>query len=539
VWWDFNKGPFLAAALEESAPHSGEVALGVGRGERTQQPSLRLKPGEVENEIAPALIASYNAENVLQASWSLAALGLTLQPASADLCFATLERGLHADQSSVREMAALSLGALGASRAVPLLNEIALGLPRAAKLTGGESLTQRLRAMAAIGLGLIGHPSGIPTLKKIILSEPETQTELKAAAVFALGLFVNQEEDVVPFLLGVMDNRELARSVRSFAPTSIGHLARAGSLAIPKLLQTLKDPKTDDEMMRSCVIALGKLANLDAPPVIQALRDAAERATDLQTRYLAYIALGEIGSRDVADPKASSPQHEPILAFLADEVGRPKRGACLPWAALALAIDARPHPARRALAVPLLKHAFAECDNTSYRGGIAIALGIARATDAADQLMAAMHDASDELFRGYIGLALGMMHETRAADQLRDLVRKPGLDHRPRVNAARGLRLMGDPMTVPLLVDELGKTTSFSEVAIRLISLGEVGNGDAVEALRKVLGDSTKEDMLRALAAMSLARIGEKGEWPLGERICVGLNYRSLTPSLAEVIERL
>jgi hypothetical protein len=362
---------------------------------------------------------------------------------------------------------------------------------------------------------------------------------MKAAAVFALGLFTRQEEDIVPFLMSVMDNHDLSRIVRSYAPTSLARLAHSATLAVPKLLQMIQDPKTDDEQIRSCVIALGKLADLSQAPVIQALRDAAERSTDLQTRYLAYIALGEIGSRDVADPKGSSPQHESVLAFLTDEVSRPKRSSCLPWAALALAIDARTHSTRQALAVPLLKRAFAECDNLSYRGGVAIALGIVHGTSAAEQLMAAMRDASDELFRGYVGLALGMLHETRVADVMRDMVRKPGLDHRPRVNAARSLRLMGDPMAIPLLVDELTKANSFTETAIRIISLGEVGNGDAIEPLRKLLADTSKEDMLRGLAAMALARIGEKGEWPLGERLCVGLNYRALTPSLADVIERL
>jgi HEAT repeat protein len=538
TWWDFNKGPFLAESLEQ-APHSGADAIGVGRGSRTLLPSVRLKQGTVENEMAPAIVSAYEQDNRLQARWSLAALGLILQPSSADVGFPTLERALRSDQSSIREMAALALGALGAPRAVPLLNEIALGTPSATKLTGGESITQRLRTMAAVGLGLIGHPSGIPILKKIVVSEPETQRELKAGAMFALGLFTRQEEDVVPFLMGQLDNHDLTRNVRSFVPTSIARLGHAGTLAVPKLLQMVQDPKNDDEMIRSCVIALGKLAELSEQPVTQALRDAAEHSSDLQTRYLAYIALGEIGSRDTADPTSSSPQHASVLAFLTDEVRRPKRSSCLPWAALALAIDARPHAGRQALAVPILKHAFAECDSISFRSAVAIALGIAHGTGAADQLISALGEASDEIHKGYLGLALGLLHETRVADQLRDVIRKPGLDHRARVNAARALRLMHDPMAVPLLVEELNKSNGFSELAIRIVSLGEVGNSDAIGPLCKLLDDAGKEDMLRGLAAEALARIGEKGEWPLGERICVGLNYRALTPSLAEIIERL
>jgi HEAT repeat protein len=397
-----------------------------------------------------------------------------------------------------------------------------------------------VRALAALSLGLLGDRRGVDTLLLSLDSDTGGNIDPKSCAVVALGLFATDPDAVVRNLLGIIEDQKLDRRVRAHAPTSIARLGPAGHAAIPTLLQILTSAKTDNDMLRSCVIALGKLASIDQQDVVDALRAVAIDCSDSQSRLFAHIALGEIAGReDNHEAKPPSAAQRTVLEFLMQQVVQSKSTLVRSWASLALAIDARSASSRQLLAIPVLRRAFADAKDPSLKAAVAIALGIAGATDAADTLLREFVNSGDAILKGYLGVALGLLNVHEAAEPMLDVIRRKGVDSRARLNLVRGLKVMNDPMTASVVIDELTRVSSLSETGVLVAALGLLPDRAGIEPLKGILGDPSRDAALRGLAAVSLGRIAAKTLLPVHSRLSIGINYRALTTSLAEAIDVL
>jgi len=541
-WWEYNKEPYLNLRLRlAEVLKTGSGAIGVGRGSREGAMSTnRATADDVKNEILPALVSVLSEADADIVDSAVLAIGRTLPRDNADLGFDAIVQTLKSSYTSAQESATLSLGVLGDPRAIEVLVELMNDTPKARSqyLQSAKPVPNLVRAFAAISLGLIGQKDSIPLLKQVIDKEADSQKDLKSCAILALGMFKSNQEEILPYLLKVMDNRDLDRIVRSYTPTSIAKLGEPARAAVPQFMQMLKSDKTDNDMLRSSVIALGKLAGIEQKDVIDLLKSVALEQQDMQTRHFAFIALAEIGARD-KDFEKNAEAHQGLLSFFLEEASRPKQQTSLPWAGLAVSIYARTQKAQQVQAIPKLRQAFDDSNNPSYKAAMAIGLGLMEAADTASLLAKTMKESNDQPLKGYIAVSLGMMRYVAAADTLRDSIKQKGIDWRYRLNLARALGLMNDVAAVPTLVEELVNAKTLSESSSIAQALGLIGDKSAIDPLKNVLGDKAMNGKQRGFAAVALGLLAEKNDLPWNAEISVGLNYRAKTPAVAEILDIL
>jgi HEAT repeat protein len=541
-WWEYNKEPYLRLRLHlAEVVKSGASALGVGRGDREGAVVTdRVSAEDAKNEILPALIAALSESDADVVDSAVLAIGRVLPRDLADLGFDAIVRTLGSEYTSAQEAATLSLGLLGDPRAIEILVKLMNDVPRARGqyLHSDRPTPNLVRAFAALSLGKMGQKDSIPLLENVIDREGAGQIDLKSCALIALGMFKSNQEAVIDYLLKVMESRDLDRMLRAYAPTSIARLGDAGRRVIPQLLQAVKSDKTDNDLLRSSVIALGKLATMQQQDVIDTLGEMALEHTDPQTRHFAFIALAEIGAHDEgADPSAEA--HQRLLSFFQEALARPRSQTSLPWAGLGLAIYARTHVALQALAIPKLHRAFADATNPSYKAAMAIGLGLLEAKESAPLLVQTMKDSSDQQLKGYIALSLGLMRTGSAAELLREQLKQKGIDWRYRLNLARALGLLNDPQSVPTLMEELVSAKTLSESSSIAQALGLIGDRSSIQPLKTILADKAMPGKQRAFAAVALGLLAEKTDLPWNAEISVGLNYRAKTTAVAEILDIL
>jgi HEAT repeat protein len=395
-----------------------------------------------------------------------------------------------------------------------------------------------VRAFAALSLGLIGSKESIPLLKQAIDKETDAQKDLKSCAILALGMFKSNQEEIVQYLMGLVDNRDMDRTVKAYAPTSIAKLGDVGKAAVTKFLQMVKSDKTDNDMLRSCVIALGKLGTIDQKDVVDTLKNIAMEQQEIQSRHFAFIALAEIGARD-KEFEAHADAHQALLSFFLEELSHPKQQTSLPWAGLALSIYAREKQAQQPAASPKVRQSFEDTNNPSYKAAMAIGLGLMNSTDSASMLLKELERSNDQPLKGYIAVALGMMKHTEAAEKLRDGMKQKGIDWKYRLQLARALGLMNDVSAVQTLVDEMVNAKTLSESSSLAQALGLIGDKSGIDPLKTILGDKSMTGKQRGFAAVALGLLAEKTDLPWNATISVGLNYRAKTAAVAEILDIL
>jgi HEAT repeat protein len=382
-WWEYNKEPYLDLRMRLGEMiKTGTSAVGVGRGDRAGGISTnRVTAEDVKNEILPALIPALSEADADIVDSSVLAIGRMLPRDLSDLGFDAIVRTLKSEHTSAQEAATLSLGVLGDPKAIEILVELMNDTPKARSqyLQSNKPTPNLVRAFAALSLGMIGQKDSIPLLERVIEKEADGQKDLKSCALLALGMFKSDQEAIIAFLMKVMENRDLDRMLRAYAPTSIAKLGEAATAAVPQFLAMAKSDKTDNDMVRSSVIALGKLSTVKQKDVIDTLKALALDHSDMQTRHFAYIALAEIGARDRSF-ETSAEAHQGLTSFFLEALSRPKPQTSLPWAGLGLAIYARSQQALQVQAIPKLHQAFEDSNNPSYKAAMAIGLGLVEAS---------------------------------------------------------------------------------------------------------------------------------------------------------------
>ncbi|MBM4014820.1 MAG: HEAT repeat domain-containing protein [Planctomycetes bacterium] len=307
------------------------------------------------------------------------------------------------------------------------------------------------------------------------------------------------------------------------------------------LVERLLSDKTDLDLLRSCAVALGRIASIEDVEVVDALGRAAARVGDEQTRRFAVMALAEIGRRD-PDPAAHPEQQRALQQRFVRELQHARPITGVPWGAIALGVWARNPRVDKALlaeAQGKLTDELTNLSNPSHRAATAVALGLADAKESRGQLLDLFEDEKNQVLKSYVAIGLGLMDARDAAEPLRAAMAAKGLDPTLRLQVARALGLLGDRQAVAALVENLKQADTLGETSATAQSLGLIGDREAVDPLLAILGDVRQPALRRGFAAVGLGLLAEKGELPWNTPFTIGANYRAKTPALAEIFDIL
>lgn len=576
AWWHFNKDPFL------------ELKRAVTRNVRTAGAD-DLHPVEasgiprrdlVRTRIVPALLQLLEDDRANDVTTgaliALARIGEPVDLPEASSAIPRMIRALADPNQEVAETAALSLGILRAEAGISTLTDLLEGGERGRKLVGGKDVDPRTRAFAAFGLGLAAERAPQNRTRQLIgrsliavLDDRKTKREVHVACVLALSLDrIDAEaaesssapwisrQTVLRKLIEVFSDSGRDHLVRAHAATAIGRLAHEApselrSEALELFAQALKKPsKLENEVVNSCIQALGALADTSLSAPDRAARAALVRAldeSDPQARAFAMIALAEVGARRSADHESASEGGAVVdhvagesaeiecRSALVNEILR-GRSTSKPWAVIALGL----HERRRAdRGEPASENArqvlLGWLGNSRGRNEIgsgSIALGLCRETRAAKILMSKLADTNGDTGQGYVALALGMIGHVDAVPALRSVVQ--AARYRPTLleQAAESLALLGDRENSPTLAREIGEARGAAAQAAIAGALGFIGDARSVDPLLALIARKDLSASARGLAAAALGRVADENPLPWHASISCGLNYRAATVSL-------
>jgi HEAT repeat protein len=239
-----------------------------------------------------------------------------------DSAIAALTRATRDQVASVREEAALSLGAPARQRneiskcLVPLASDPAENVRAAAFKALGQIAVPENEVLAALQRGLADRTvpvrlaaakslwalrrdarATVPVLTEILLGH-----ERRWEAAYALGEIGPEAAPAVPALIKALTMEQVARPFRT-PPSSAFALGKIGPSAIPALSELLTN--RDSRVRTSALLAfsfMGKGGAEAVPRVLEKLHDR-----DVEVRHTAALTLPAIGAH-----------HEPVVLGLAD-----------------------------------------------------------------------------------------------------------------------------------------------------------------------------------------------------------------------------
>jgi len=537
-WWAFNKEYFLelkknlyrAQEPSESASHF------VGRGAKrlfvtdASRPSRRM----VREHVIPKLRDALRASNADLRDSACVALGKTGNAVEV----AALVEMLNDASVSVRKAAAIGLGMLQVKQSIRPLIQLLEGTEEGRKLRGGRPPEDALRAYAAAGLGLVGDNPNHEVRDTLMrfARRARLHRSVRVHAVLSLGLLRGDGQYVAVIaehLKKLAGDLRTDTFVRAHAVTALARLLERNHAPVrPELIRFLVGlVKRDGQnhVKRSAIIALGILApDPEANPEVPALLvKTLLKPRSVANGNFAAIALGQIGGKE-----AMQALRRVVLK------GRSQTTA---YAALGLGIlcrNLRENPAGAGgclKGLSSLRAGFTKVRNPHFKGGLAIALGIAQDRDAGALLLDALKKDRDVTLRGYLAIALGMVRYEPSMAYLLDV-----LDHATnlpllREQTAIGLGLMGNREVAARLVRsfQVGSTVYLQASAAQ--ALGFIGDRNSVRPLVELLADAKKPDLTRAFACVALGTIGEDAPIPVLAEAIVNLNFLASTPSIYEL----
>ncbi|MEW6745457.1 MAG: HEAT repeat domain-containing protein [Planctomycetota bacterium] len=548
AWWSYNQEPYLELRrrLEGGGVVSGSAGFLLGPERDGAVRLVRPDALDVQERILPALLGAVAQDDVKVVESALLALGRVVPAEQAGQVLRCLVMSLGHGQASVKECALLALGILGSAEARPILVAVLKDTPRgqsALRVTG--SIATHLRAVAAIALGLIGVEDDIPCLMAIVERAGASSGELEECALLALGLFPTGEEQTIPFLVRMLGRADLDRSIRALVPIALAKMENPVAKIVGRgaLLRLLRDDSTDNNLRRSCLLALAKMTPQVDPDVVGTVVGVIDNDSDGQSRFFALVALGEIGARDAAGFEERRQEHGQLLRVLMSETTRPKRRDHRPWAALGLAIYGRElcvtYPRETFQMGERLTECYVEEGDPSVKAALAIALGLLRHREAEPYLVRELRDTNDYSVAGHHAVALGLLQSEEAADLMRAWIQEKGTDPVFRVALARGLALLGDTRSVDILVQALVESRTLYETATLAQAIGILGHRSAMDPLIAILADPARPEACRDYTAAALGLLAEKTPLRWTARVTVGLNYCIPNTTLALIAELL
>jgi HEAT repeat protein len=598
-WWGFNREPYLNL---KSHIHSGAVQTGsgeffLGRGEREQtRDSLAPSQEVIRGQVVPALIKALNSEQsndiVTGCLIALAKIGDEKTEGGSDKSQMAeqIKKQLTSGNQEIQETAAVALGILANEANIPLLeallfNDSATLRAEPWKISYNGAVPMRTRAFAAYGLGLIGYRASeegrqaiVSGLIRMLEGEAKSfgQRDIPVACLTALGLtalampasvesvdmgkgtpkpeqVTNRQEQIL-WLLNYFENEQEEFLNRAHVPMAVARLmdgvedAWLRETVGERFVEMVgKHTKAQNEIVQSCILALGQIGDCDNDKVDADIREALmavmEDLSDQQSQYFSLISLAQVAGRPgqgEGGPLAGLDGRGNPRAFLMDRLakGKPEVRS---WASLALAVlerslDEAKQPSSMESKTALTK-ALADAKAPAEVGAMAIAAGIVKNTEARDVLRSKFERISEPEARGFAAIGLGLMDDRGAIPMITEVVKKSKYQPDLLKSAAIGLGLLGDKDIVPELIAMLGSATGLSSQAAISSALGTIGDARSVEPLIAMLEDKQKTDRARGFAAVALGIVADKEDLPWNAKISVNTNYRANTTTLTSPSE--
>lgn len=560
MWWELN-GPALMRVREHALrPQELPEFIDYGRRRSMEQDLLAPTAEQLEGEILPALKKALDStsQRDITCAVMLAMAKIGRNHSDFRLIDVFAPR-LRVTDQEVRETAALSIGLAGIveEAELQLLTGLAFDNERGRAATGGK-VGPRTRAFATYGLGLLAREARViqanvlASLCSLLEDDAVTSRDIRVAAIHGLSLLrFDLSEDAGRILqaraLATLEALYLRESgpaqqlVQAHCPTAIARLigrdhdraAYFKELFAADLRQR-GDSSRSDDIARSCALALGQLAKpFDEPDdkaapenrLSRLLLDTYRTHRDQQARYFAILALGQIGG----DLNRLALLREFDKSEHAEEMG---------WVALSLGICAAsrgPDSQPDATIAQVLGDAFVEHKDPDLLSSLAIALGLARATEFAPQMIARLDaSAAKEELAGALCVGLALMDHQRAIAAVQTALdratRRPQLlEQAASALAILGDKTVGDRLLQRAAANERNNIASFAAI---MSSLRLVGDCRHVAPLAKMLQDERLSDLQRAFAAVALGGIADKERLPWNRGLAGNLNYRATVETL-------
>ncbi len=477
----------------------------------------------------------------------------------------------------IAETAAVSLGILSSDSCVPLLAALARDDEGGRKLCGAHEVSTRTRAFAAYGLGLVGARTAsnqvrreiVDTLVQLVGNSKESNRELATAALIGIGLTPlevapdggvlearaaasSSRQAEIGWLRAIFSDATRATWLRAHAPWAMARLLcrerqRPAALAAAleeterSLLAALAEHTRErEDVLQGCVLALGQLGDLDGEGLDAEIRSVLEREAEkgqLTLRTFALIALGQSSSHP-GEGAAAAKSLGQVRGFLVGRLERAPSGV-RPWAALGIALLERGIADLGSSALPpdadtcgALREALRGTTAPETAGAFAVALGIARDSEAVPLLREKLAAIGDDNARGYLALALGMVGAADAREPIQALVKSSRYKPELLRQAAIALGLLGDKSLVPELVQMLREAQSLSSQAAVASALGFIGDARSIDPLVALLEKRDATDRARGFAAVALGIVGDKEPFPWNAKVSTDCNYRAAPPAL-------
>jgi hypothetical protein len=572
-WWEINKEPYLVVPerMESTRPTTGSAEDLLGQ--RLGSPAGGVRPSDAVlfGQVVPVLLRTLNQDepdSLLGASAiALARIGAS-RPAQGKAAYAAvLQERLEGASQQLTESLLLALGILGNESSAPYLTDVLLSTREGREALHTSSITTRTRAFAAYALGLIGNATPSEDVRRYVVhqlvwcleTDRSASVDLDVACINALGVVPigdapappSSRRDAAPpgssltaqvdYLLAILGQQRSDNRVRAQVPIALGRMLQSSvgprhealrTAVLEELVDRIAAHRREPrEVVQSCVIALGQLADADADDVDQRARRVLIRipdlVNDLAARQLALIALGRACGRSGAGEP--SPLREERAHLLA-ELGR---GSALlrPWAALALGVGERggapADDVGRALRASL-DDARADTEVRAF----ALGLGLSRADQSAALLLAGIEDRGDQATRGTLALSIGLAGDRSGRFPLLELL--PGTAYQPQLlhDAALGLALLGAGDVVPVLVRMLEESGSLASQASVSMGLARSRDERAVAPLLDLYADASETTAARRIAAAALGAVGDRRPLPWKAIYAVDANLHAAPESL-------
>ena len=540
TWWRLNKQPYLN--LRARLGSLGSVT-GVGRDGVTAAPEAARSPRPGFDELKGGALAVLrrllNEDDPDIVDSAVLAMARMTPADQAALVLDDITRTLAHDERTVKQSAILALGVLGSPDAAPVLLEILGDTGDGRRALGvKQEIDEVFRAFAAISLGYLSEPAAIDPIRAQADRAPDSDLDLRAGSILALGLYSSDQYDIVAHLRAGLKDKRMPEVVQAQIPIAIARLGDASRPLVSELLKLAKARKTRNLVRQSCVVALGRLAAPEDLEVVEALLDIARTESDEPSRNFALIALGEIGARAAAAPNRNEELVGAITRVTLGDVVRPKKRSNLPWAATASALVARALPkddAQRETIASRLFAAWKKTRNPDERAALAISLGLIESHAHGDLLLRELKGSKNRDQNGYLAEALGLMRFDDARPALKELLADEN-DVEYRVQLSTGLGLMGDVEVSRLLAEEMSEAKTLSDISAIAKAIGNVGDRTALSPLLKLAQDRRRPGLARGFACVAIGLVGEKTPLPWNTRVNVGANYLAAFYTQSEIM---
>jgi len=520
LFWEYNREYLIG--LRQLLRTPGTVT---GRAPAADRDPLGARRPEV---LAALRETARGASDRVLRSAALIALGRTGEDADARLFLELLQDG---DQPrDVHEGAAVGLAILPAIEDAATRRTTAEFLT--AVLDGPRALQGRTQGLAVLATGMRARHA--PALRMRLLGKlADRDLDNEAAADLMLATGFAGDAMVVPEL--VQASRKARLGSVKLNDVGRAHALQALALlelpdAVATLNAVLLSRRSAIESRRSAALGLGRLLHdlaLDdetAGVARRALTQAFEKENDADLRGYAAIGLGA----------AREPTGLLVLQTAIDHGGN---AAVKPYCALALGLAARTLGEERSKGLRgFLREELGKTHDVELGSSLSIALGLARAHEAADDLAARLGRGSAEV-RGAAAEGLGLLGKASDAHValLREIVRTE-TSGKLLGDAILALGLLRQRSVVNDLVAKLPDAKSAQLAGRIMLALGHLDHAAAVEPLLKVLGNDKLRPRVREFACVALGLLGDRREHDLLFDLDAFFNLNALTRATGELI---